>query len=166
MVLYLLIGGNMGNREELLLLAKDKIGRYIGEVEQVSSIYETSPWGFDSENGFLNQALKVNTEMSLMEALDLCHRVETELGRVRGNGVGYVSRTMDVDIILADGMVVADTSITIPHPRMHLRRFVLVPLSEIAAGLIHPVFKKTIEELLGECEDPGEVFIFKKSSNE
>lgn len=161
MRLYLLIGGNSGDRYGLIQKAAQLIGSELGEIAALSSIYETEPWGFEAEVGFLNQAVVVDSEFSLDEALRRCHSIEHALGRVRNSESQYTSRTMDVDIIFADQQVVQNESIVVPHPRMHLRRFVLVPLAEVAAEMVHPILQKSVQNLLADCPDSGAVTLWK-----
>ncbi|MBR1834017.1 MAG: 2-amino-4-hydroxy-6-hydroxymethyldihydropteridine diphosphokinase [Bacteroidales bacterium] len=161
--LYLLIGGNQGDRQQMLTAATDSIRERIGSVVACSQIYETDPWGtFDSTETlpFLNMALKVETPLGAHECLRVCLDIERQLGRRRGTPEGtqegarvYSSRPIDIDLILMDDEVIDLPDLTIPHPRMHERRFVLQPLNDIAPTLVHPVLKKSISQLLLECED-------------
>ena len=155
--LYLLIGGNMGDRAALLREAVAMIGQRIGQVAEHSQLYETEPWGDFAEESpqpFLNQALLTLTPLPPYEALDAALEIEAYLGRKRGSGGGYASRPIDIDLIFYDQLVLDTPRLTLPHPRMHLRRFVLQPLCDIAPELIHPVLNKTISQLLAECTDP------------
>jgi 2-amino-4-hydroxy-6-hydroxymethyldihydropteridine diphosphokinase len=137
-------------------MAKKKIMENIGSIIKFSSIYETAPWGFESEQNFLNQVLIVSTKLTPIKLLHQCLEIETDLGRIRQTG-NYTSRTMDVDILFFNEEIVRTKQIVIPHERLHLRRFTLKPLVEIAPDFIHPVFKKSLSLLLQECEDHSEV---------
>ncbi|MGE5424685.1 MAG: 2-amino-4-hydroxy-6-hydroxymethyldihydropteridine diphosphokinase [Syntrophothermus sp.] len=158
---YLLLGSNSGNRELLLLEAVRMISEKIGPVADMSPVYETEPWGFRDEISFLNQVIKVQTELNPESVLHECLSIERILGRVRVEGQkGYASRIIDIDILLYDDLVINEKELVVPHPRMHLRKFTLLPLSDVAAQLVHPLLKKTISQLLSECEDPGKVVLF------
>ena|SRR5664279_2276057 len=155
-IIYLGIGTNLGNREENLGQAVTRIEEYIGPVLKSSSIYETSPWGFESNEEFLNMVVKVETKLIPSGLLGRLLMIESLLGRVRGEK-HYSSRLIDIDILLYGDLIVEEESLTIPHPLLHERKFVMVPLCEIAPDIIHPVFGKTLGELLEECKDDSEV---------
>ena len=154
----LLIGGNQGDRQELINQATVLIQERIGTVALASRLYETEPWGeFDVDgeeavNNFLNRALLVETTLSAHEVLHEALSIEAELGRRRKPDSTpsrkYYSRPMDIDLIFFDDEVIDTPELTIPHPRMHLRRFVLEPLSEIMPDYRHPVSSITVAELL------------------
>ena len=164
----LLIGGNLGDRELLINQATEQIRQRIGSVVALSSVYETEPWGeFEIRNSefgirnFLNRALVVETTLSAWQVLRRGLDIEAGLGRKRDlkdfkdtrgfkDARVYRSRPMDIDLIFYDGVVVNTPELTLPHPRMHLRRFVLEPLAEIMPDYVHPVFQKTITQLLHE----------------
>lgn len=155
----LLIGGNQGDRIELLKESLRKIQAKIGPVAKVSKIYETEPWGFEAEQDFLNMAVVVDTSLSPMEVLGAALDIEAELGRVR-LGQGYASRPMDIDVMFYNHSVVDTEQLVVPHPRLHLRRFVLQPLADVVGWYRHPVLKKSVSQLLDECQDPCQVKLF------
>ena len=152
----LLIGGNQGDRPHLLLEAMSMISRRIGHITEKSLVYETEPWGFEAEQNFLNMAIQVETNYSSEEVLRLALEIEAGLGRQR-LGQGYASRPMDIDIIFFNDEVVNKPDLIIPHPRLHLRRFVLQPLSDIMPTYMHPILHQTVAQLLEECPDKCEV---------
>ena len=161
--LYLLIGGNQGNRQQIINNATNLIQQRIGFVAVSSHIYETEPWGdFQDPNTqlFLNIALLVHTNLTPLQALSSALLIEKELGRQRiglpssSNLRTYSSRPIDIDLIFFGNLVINTPTLTLPHPRMHLRRFVLKPLCDIAPDYIHPLFNKTLNTLLSECTDP------------
>jgi len=164
---FLLLGSNQGDRENNLFRACSGIKQNIGNILNISSVYETEPWGFEDSTLFYNQALEVETNLSPEELLNAIHRIENELGRIRqdpecGPGclypaVTYSSRTMDIDILFFGSMILFTEKLMIPHPRLHERRFTLLPLEEICPGYIHPVYRKSVSELLLQCLDRGEV---------
>jgi 2-amino-4-hydroxy-6-hydroxymethyldihydropteridine diphosphokinase len=161
---YVLFGSNMGDKAALFEQACTFIKRRCGQVVQVSSAYESEPWGFETEEWFLNRVIVVETELGpellLRELLD----IEKELGRVRHpEHQGYCSRTVDLDILYYGERIINTANLIVPHPRLHLRRFALVPLCEVAPDWMHPVFHKTQEELLQQCTDDG---IVRRMKNE
>jgi 2-amino-4-hydroxy-6-hydroxymethyldihydropteridine diphosphokinase len=153
---FLILGGNLGNRNEYLEQARSLIRKEIGLICLQSSVYETEPWGFTDEKLFLNQVVEVFTKLDPFEVLAGIHSIENFMGRERGNA-RYAARNIDIDILLYNEMIVNTTELTIPHPEMIKRNFVLQPLAEIAPEVIHPVANKTIGELLAECRDTGKV---------
>lgn len=153
---YILLGSNMGDKLTLLNNAIEIIGSRCGKVIKKSSLYESEPWGFDAEQNFINQAICVETELSAHELLRELLSIEIELGRDRSRHYEtYVSRPIDLDVIYYGEMINDDRELILPHPRLHLRRFVLKPLCEISSDFIHPVFNVTNKELLDRCEDEG-----------
>lgn len=159
---YLCLGGNMGNREVNLNLAIDAIEKKAGNVFCKSNIYETEAWGVTNQQPYLNQCLGINTNMGNIELINQLLAIETELGRVRKIYHTYEPRTIDIDILFFGNEIIETQSLVTPHPRLHLRKFVLIPLSEIACHFNHPVLNKNICELLAECPDDSEVKLYKK----
>ena len=145
---YLGLGTNIGNRTENLTRAIEALSLALGHYTAVSSFMETVPWGFDSDNAFLNCAVAFETELLPEELLDTTERIERELGRtIKSNGGIYHDRIIDIDILLYDSIIVETPRLTIPHPLMHKRDFVLEPLAQIAADTVHPTTGKSIELL-------------------
>lgn len=138
----------MGNREEILEVAIKEIDKRIGKISKSSSKYETEPWGFTSPNKFINMAIEVETQLSPTLVSEIAHSIEDDLGRIRNKGIeGYEDRVIDIDILMIDNIISNDKGLTLPHPKMHLREFVILPLCEIAPKTIHPLLQKTIEEI-------------------
>lgn len=154
--LYLLLGGNLGNRERIFSDTRALLNERVGKIVAHSGIYETEPWGFESDDLFWNQALELETHLSPEEVLETVHAIEREIGRIRKENQ-YESRVIDIDLLFFDDRIISSEALTIPHPRIVERKFVLVPLHEIAAAFIHPVFRKSIGELLETCNDPLKV---------
>lgn len=130
---------------------------------QCSSIYETPPWGFEAPNAFLNICFTGYTELSPTRFIDLLIGIEEQLGRIRSDKTQYTSRTLDLDIILWDSLMIHSSKLSIPHPRAHERRFVLAPAAEIEPDWMHPVYNQSLTSLLENCKD--ESVIEKLSDN-
>jgi 2-amino-4-hydroxy-6-hydroxymethyldihydropteridine diphosphokinase len=152
----ILLGTNQGKREENLFGARKMISEQAGTVAAASSIYETAPWGSSSMNWYLNQAVVVDTRLQPVELLNKVLSIEKELGRERG-GHRYEDRIIDIDILFYENWVIDQPALKIPHPRLHERNFVLVPLVELVPDWQHPVLEKTVKELLSELDDNLEV---------
>lgn len=151
--LYIALGTNLGDKERNLRTAVDKIAERIGTIVSLSAFYATEPWGFTSGNSFLNAALCVETTCAPMEALRLTQGIEREMGRTaKSSGGVYADRLIDIDLLFFPGVVFDTPELTLPHPLMCRRDFVMRPLAEIAPGELHPVLHKTIGELSREVE--------------
>lgn len=149
---FLLTGGNMGDRAANLALASELIAGQCGEVIAASPIYETAAWGKSDQPSFYNQALAIHTMLSPRQLLRHVLRIEKKMGRIREEKYG--PRIIDIDILLYNQEVHRYPLLKLPHPELPNRRFALTPLAAIAPDLVHPVLKKTIAELLAECQDP------------
>ena len=159
---FLSLGSNMGDRSGnisqavSLLSISDRV-----KVVKTSSFYETEPWGNKSQPWFVNAALAIDTDYTPHELLNYCQNIEHQMGRIRKENEHWGQRAIDIDILLYDNLVISlDNFLNIPHPLMHLRAFVLVPMLEVKADLIHPVFNKTISQLYDELENPEDVFLY------
>jgi 2-amino-4-hydroxy-6-hydroxymethyldihydropteridine diphosphokinase len=159
---YLLIGGNLGNRSGYLQQAIGLINETCGNIVHSSAIYETAAWGLEEQPSFYNQALALETTLEPEELMQELLRIEEKMGRKRTIKMG--PRIIDLDILLIDGLVISGRLLTLPHPALPGRRFALLPLNEIATGIVHPVLKKTIGQLLEECTD--ELDVQKKSGHD
>lgn len=148
----LMLGSNLGDRICLINEAIRLIEDEVGDIIAISSYYQTAPWGTDHPLPYVNVALSLNTQLSPRQVLKTVLTIEKELGRTR-SGDQNAPRSMDIDIILYDNLIINQKNLTVPHPRMHLRRFVLVPLSEIEPEYVHPVSGLTVKELLDKCTD-------------
>jgi len=150
--LYLLLGGNLGDKSLVFKETTRLLNDLIGEITGQSHIYETEPWGFESADLFWNQVLELSVSISPQEVLNLTQQIEHQLGRTR-ESQQYDSRIIDIDILFYGDQIISLDNLTIPHPRIQDRKFALVPLNEIAHNLKHPVLQKSIGQLLLECTD-------------
>ena len=155
---YLLLGSNLGDRLQVMQTARELIQKEIGEIHAVSSVYETAPWGVLDQPAFLNQVVKIQTELKAEEVLRIILEIEHELGRVRYERWG--ARVIDIDILYFRNLILESARLTIPHPRLHERRFTLIPLAEIAPDYVHPILNRSSLQLLASCPDDSEVKIF------
>ncbi|MFC0603873.1 2-amino-4-hydroxy-6-hydroxymethyldihydropteridine diphosphokinase [Winogradskyella pulchriflava] len=153
---YIALGSNKGNKLQYLQLAIDAIFEKIGAVNKISKVYETPAFGFEGDD-FYNACIKVETELKPKNLLKQLQSIELQLGRAEKTGKGYESREIDLDILFYDSEIVNEKSLIIPHPGLHLRKFVLQPLLDVAKDAEHPVFKKTVEILLAECKDKSAI---------
>jgi 2-amino-4-hydroxy-6-hydroxymethyldihydropteridine diphosphokinase len=150
--LILCVGGNLGNRAQIFSETSDLIENQIGHVVKASPVYETPPWGFETRNRFWNQVLLVETPHAPLEVLQKIRVIEKHFGRVRKAGI-YLSRKMDIDILFYDNEIIQTEELTIPHPLITKRRFVLAPLCDILPEYVHPENGMVVKEMLAECSD-------------
>lgn len=146
---YLSLGSNQGTRRQNLDAAVRALKQRCGRVLQCSSYIETAPWGYHSTNNYLNAALCLQTTLNPRQLLRATQQIERDLGRTeKTTHQNYTDRPIDIDILLYENQIVCEPDLQIPHPLLHQRLFVLVPLAEIAPNLMHPVLHHTIKELL------------------
>ncbi len=158
---YLHLGSNIGNRQKYLYDAKQLIINRIGSIILESKIYETQAWGVENQANFLNQACLVQTPHTAEKVLQEISKIEKQLGRTRQQK--WHSRTIDVDILFYENHIINLPHLKIPHPLLHQRNFVLIPMLEIAPDLIHPTLQKDIGELYKACKDEQTVWKFSES---
>ncbi|HEY0900428.1 MAG TPA: 2-amino-4-hydroxy-6-hydroxymethyldihydropteridine diphosphokinase [Sphingobacteriaceae bacterium] len=148
---YLLLGSNLGDRLGKVEAAAKLIEKFIGPIVLKSGLYETASWGNTDQPDFINQVLLVQTAMPAREVLEKALAIEVQLGRVRHEKWG--SRMIDIDILFYGDSVIEEADLKVPHPHLHERAFVLIPLKEIAPELLHPVFRQTVSVLARNLED-------------
>lgn len=148
---FLLTGGNLDDRLKNLIRVIDLIQHNCGIISNQSPVYKTAAWGFTAQPDFYNQALELHTNFSPEALMRKLLLIEEQMGRKRDIKMG--PRSIDIDILLIDDIIITSQVITIPHPLLPERRFALTPLAEIAADIVHPVLHKTIKTLLAECKD-------------
>ena len=157
----LLLGGNAGNRLHYMIKAFESIQLRCGSSVACSNVYETASWGMEGLPPHLNMAVKLMTSLSPMELLEEIQSIENSLERQRSEKWG--ERTIDIDILYFDDLVIRSQQLTIPHPYLQARRFALVPLCDIAQAQIHPVLNKSNRELLDDCEDKLPVSFYQEA---
>ncbi|MGB0862153.1 MAG: 2-amino-4-hydroxy-6-hydroxymethyldihydropteridine diphosphokinase [Saprospiraceae bacterium] len=150
-IVFLHTGSNLGNRFDYLHQANQLIKNRIGSIQKASSFYETAAWGITDQPAFINQAIRVETALSPNELLKAINQIEAEIGRIRIKK--WAERVIDIDILFYNQTIIETPNLKVPHPRISERNFVLVPMNEIAADFVHPVFQKTMQQLLDETSD-------------
>ena len=154
---YLHLGSNVGDRKQMLLNAIQAISIQIGNITKESSIYETEPWGLTNQPDFYNMAVEVHSEIKVEEVFNLIKSIEKEMDRQKD--IKWGPRNIDIDILYCNDMIIETPELTIPHPQIYNRNFVLIPMIEIAGELIDPVKNISLDELYEQCKDTHEVFI-------
>lgn len=145
---YLGLGSNLGDKRKQLFAAITLLAEQAGDILALSDLHETIPWGYQSAHSFLNMVVHLGTSLSPHELLASTQHIESELGRTaKSKDRQYNDRTIDIDILLYDKVILQTPDLVLPHPLMHKRLFVLQPFTQIASDLIHPVFNQTITDL-------------------
>lgn len=157
--IYIALGSNLGDKLNNLKSAIEKIELNIGKVVKKSSIYLNPPVGFESDDEFVNMVVQVESSLSAFDILVRLKEIEIAMGRLRKSCSTYESRIIDLDLIDFKGEIKNESDLELPHPRMHLRNFVLLPLSEIFADWYHPVLKLSIIELINDLPKVNEIRI-------
>lgn len=152
---YLLLGSNLTDREDCLSRARVNIAKDIGDIVKSSAIYESEPWGFETDSNFLNQVLLVETMLDPSQLLASILKIEKYLGRKRNGQNGYESRNIDIDILFYNHDIIDVPGLQIPHPRIQERLFTLIPVGEIDETFVHPLLQQTIQQLVLDCPDNG-----------
>ena len=160
-IVYLSLGSNIGDRVGYVQQATSLLGMHENiNIVATSSFYESEPWKMDSANWFVNAVVQITTTLNPEELLKECQRIECQLGRPADRTGEYSDRTIDIDIIFYDSLVMNNDVLTIPHKYFHKRAFMLVPMLEIAEDFVHPFFGKTVENLFEAVEDPEMVCLY------
>ena len=160
-IIYLSLGSNMGDRIGYVQQAASLLGADEGiTIVRTSAFYETEPWNINTNTWFVNAVIEAKTKYSPKELLEVCQRIERQLGRKIKVGQDYEDRTIDIDILFYNKDIIEDENLTIPHKFVHLRAFTLVPMLELNAGFIHPVLHKSIIEMHNDLENPEMVFLY------
>lgn len=162
--IFIALGSNLGDKLNNLNTAIEKIELNIGKVNKKSSVYLNPPVGFESDDEFVNMVVQVESSLSASDILGRLKEIEIAMGRLRKSGSTYESRIIDLDLIDFKGEIKNESDLELPHPRMHLRNFVLLPLSEIFADWHHPVLKLSIIELINDLPKESEIRILKHTN--
>ena len=157
-VIYIQIGSNIGDRISYINNSMQQIEDKLGKISNSSKIYESSPWGHINQGNFLNSVIKVESDLNAFKSLKILQEIEENLGRKRIQKWG--ERCIDLDILFFNNQIIDSKNLTVPHPYIQDRNFVLIPLNEIASSFYHPTLKKDIFALLNDCTDKEEVSIY------
>ncbi len=160
-IVYLSLGSNKGDRIGYVQQAASLIGADENiSIVRTSAFYETEPWNMNTQTWFVNAVVEIKTKYSPKELLNICQKIEKQLGRSRTETKDYTDRTIDIDILFYNKDVINEENLVIPHKYVHLRAFTLVPMMELNADFIHPVLNKSIVEMHNDLENPEMVFLY------
>jgi len=154
--IFLSLGSNLGNRLENLRKARALLAEEAGRINAVSDVYETEPWGHHCNCTFFNQVIELETLQDPLNLLSTIQQIEMRCGRVRSEKQ-YAARTIDIDILFYNTEHMVTGNLVIPHPLLHLRQFVLIPLADIAPSFVHPLLGITVKDLLDSCNDDKKI---------
>ncbi len=155
---FLGLGSNLGNRKKNLDSAISHLKSKAGSIVKASEVYESEPWGLKNQNFYLNQVIELKTSMSPKNLLKCCKSIENKMGRSRS--IKWGERNIDIDILYFSEIILNEDNLTIPHPLIQERKFVLVPLNELSKNFIHPIFKKTNHEILKNSKDNSKIYLY------
>ena len=154
--IFLGLGGNIGKKSRIFKKTLSLIEARLGKIDRISPVYVSPPWGFEAREEFWNQVIVVNTRLTPREVLHETQKIEAYFGRKRESG-RYLSRRMDIDILFYDQLVLVSEELSIPHPLVERRKFVLIPLASVSPDFRHPVTGKSVTEMISECDDLAEI---------
>lgn len=161
----LCLGGNMGDRAFYIYSAISEIKEQIGNVKKLSNIYETEAWGVENQQAYLNCCIEVKSSLTPFEVLNTILTIEKNLGRERNPLLQYDARTIDIDVLFYNNDFIDTETLMVPHPRLHMRKFVLMPLNDIEPNLEHPILKLPITYLLQHCSDKLNVKLYQHTTH-
>ncbi len=160
-IVYLCLGSNKGDRIGYVQQAASLLGLDEGiTIVRTSAFYETEPWNMNTQTWFVNAIVEIKTKYTPLGLLQVCQRIENQLGREHKNTNDYEDRTIDIDILFYNKDIIQEENLTIPHKYMHLRAFTLVPMMELNADFVHPVLQKSIVEMHNDLKNPEMVFLY------
>ena len=160
-IVYISLGSNKGDRIGYVQQAASLIGADENiTIIRTSSFYETEPWNMDTQTWFVNAIVEIKTKYTPNQLLEVCQRIEKQLGREHKNTPNYEDRTIDIDILFYGKEIINEDNLTIPHKYVHLRAFTLVPMLELNSEFQHPILNKTIIEMHNDLENPEMVFLY------
>lgn len=160
-IVYLSLGSNKGDRIGYVQQAASLLGAQENiTIVRSSSFYETEPWNMSTQTWFVNAVIEIKTKLTPQELLEVCQRIEKQLGREKKETQDYLDRTIDIDILFYNKDIIQEENLTIPHKFVHLRAFTLVPMMELNSEFVHPVIHKNIVEMHNDLENPEMVFLY------